>query len=209
MGDLQRLTGAIVAGDREVAVAETNTALAAGADPGRVLAAMVAAMAEVGERFKRHEAFVPEMMIAARAFKTALPILEPSLVEAGIRPEHTVVIGTVHGDLHDIGKNLVALLWRGAHFDVIDLGVNVPAQRFIDAIREHRAAAVGLSALLTTTMVQMSEIARVIRESCGDQVKILVGGAPVTREWAAGIGADAWAPDAPSAVDALRSALAS
>lgn len=208
MADLQRLTGAIISGDRDAAVAETGTAIADGTAPGLVLAAMVAAMAEVGERFKRHEAFVPEMMIAARAFKTALPLLEPSLVEAKIRPEHKVVIGTVHGDLHDIGKNLVALLWRGAHFDVVDLGVNVPAQRFIDAVREHGAAAVGLSALLTTTMVQMSEIAREIRENCNERVKILVGGAPVTREWATGIGADGWASDAASAVDALRRVLA-
>jgi 5-methyltetrahydrofolate--homocysteine methyltransferase len=130
-------------------------------------------------------------------------------VAAGIQPEHKVVIGTVQGDLHDIGKNLVALLWRGAHFEVVDLGVNVPAEKFVDAIREHGAAAVGLSALLTTTMVGMAEIIRSIRAAGHEKVKILVGGASVTKEWAAGIGADAWAADAASAVDALRRALES
>ena len=205
MADLKPLTDAIVAGDREAAASETRNAIAEGEDPR----AMLAAMAEVGERFKRKEVFVPEMLIAARAFKTALPLLEPLLVAAGIQPEHKVVIGTVQGDLHDIGKNLVALLWRGAHFEVVDLGVNVPAEKFVDAIREHGAAAVGLSALLTTTMVGMAEIIRSIRAAGHEKVKILVGGASVTKEWAAGIGADAWAADAASAVDALRRALAS
>jgi len=209
MADLKPLTDAIVAGDREAAASETRNAIAEGEDPRAMLAAMVAAMAEVGERFKRKEVFVPEMLIAARAFKTALPLLEPLLVAAGIQPEHKVVIGTVQGDLHDIGKNLVALLWRGAHFEVVDLGVNVPAEKFVDAIREHGAAAVGLSALLTTTMVGMAEIIRSIRAAGHEKVKILVGGASVTKEWAAGIGADAWAADAASAVDALRRALAS
>jgi 5-methyltetrahydrofolate--homocysteine methyltransferase len=209
MADLKPLTDAIVAGDREAAASETRNAIAAGEDPRAMLAAMVAAMAEVGERFKRKEVYVPEMLIAARAFKTALPLLEPLLVAAGIQPEHKVVIGTVQGDLHDIGKNLVALLWRGAHFEVVDLGVNVPAEKFVDAIREHGAAAVGLSALLTTTMVGMAEIIRSIRAAGHEKVKILVGGASVTKEWAAGIGADAWAADAASAVDALRRALAS
>lgn len=209
MADLKPLTDAIVAGDREAAASETRNAIAKGEDPRAMLAAMVAAMAEVGERFKRKEVYVPEMLIAARAFKTALPLLEPLLVAAGIQPEHKVVIGTVQGDLHDIGKNLVALLWRGAHFEVVDLGVNVPAEKFVDAIREHGAAAVGLSALLTTTMVGMAEIIRSIRAAGHEKVKILVGGASVTKEWAAGIGADAWAADAASAVDALRRALAS
>ena len=209
MADLKPLTDAIVAGDREAAASETRNAIAAGEDPRAMLAAVVAAMAEVGERFKRKEVYVPEMLIAARAFKTALPLLEPLLVAAGIQPEHKVVIGTVQGDLHDIGKNLVALLWRGAHFEVVDLGVNVPAEKFVDAIREHGAAAVGLSALLTTTMVGMAEIIRSIRAAGHEKVKILVGGASVTKEWASSIGADAWAADAASAVDALRRALAS
>jgi 5-methyltetrahydrofolate--homocysteine methyltransferase len=208
MAELELLTAAIVAGERDAAVAATRAAIAAPEDPRAILGAMVAAMAEVGERFKRREVYVPEMLIAARAFKTALPLLEPLLVQAGIRPEHKVVIGTVQGDLHDIGKNLVALLWRGAHFEVVDLGVNVPAQKFIDAIREHGAAAVGLSALLTTTMVGMAEVIRAIRSAGFGDVKILVGGAPVTKDWATGIGADGWAPDAASAVDALRGALA-
>jgi 5-methyltetrahydrofolate--homocysteine methyltransferase len=188
---------------------ETHAAIESGTDPRAILAAMVDAMAEIGERFKRKEVYVPEMLIAARAFKTALPLLEPLLVKAGVAPSQTVVIGTVHGDLHDIGKNLVALLWKGAHFNVIDLGVNVPAQKFVDAISEHGAAAVGMSALLTTTMVGMADVVRAVRAAGHDNVKILVGGASVTQAWATGIGADGWAADAASAVDALRGALAS
>lgn len=209
MSDLQRLTEVIVAGDRDAATHATRAAIAAETDPRAILAAMVSAMAEVGERFKRKEVYVPEMLIAARAFKTALPLLEPLLVKAGIAPSQTVVIGTVQGDLHDIGKNLVALLWKGAHFNVVDLGVNVPAQKFVDAIREHDAAAVGMSALLTTTMVSMADVVRAVRAAGFDDVKILVGGASVTQAWATGIGADGWAADAASAVDALRGALAS
>ena len=208
MADLERLTEVIVSGNRDAAAERTRAAIGEGEDPRAILAAMVAAMTEVGERFKRKELYVPEMLIAARAFKTALPLLEPLLAAAGVAPSATVVIGTVQGDLHDIGKNLVALLWKGAHFNVIDLGVNVPAQKFVDAIREHRAAAVGMSALLTTTMVQMAGAVRAIRAAGHDGVKILVGGASVSGDWAAGIGADAWAPDAASAVDALRGALA-
>jgi len=162
---------------------------------------LVPGMASVGEKFKRNEIFVPEMLIAARAMKEALKILEPKLVAAGIKPDHSAVIGTVEGDLHDIGKNLVAMMWKGANIDVIDLGVNVPPAKFVEAVQQHRPKLVGLSALLTTTMPAMRETVKAIRAT-GLTVKVVIGGAPITLEYAREIGADGYAPDAGSAVDA-------
>jgi 5-methyltetrahydrofolate--homocysteine methyltransferase len=133
--------------------------------------------------------------------KEALKVLEPSLVAAGVKPEHTAVIGTVEGDLHDIGKNLVAMMWKGANIEVIDLGVNVPAARFIESIKENRPKLLGLSALLTTTMPAMRDTVKAVRDA-GLAIKIMVGGAPITREFAREIGADGYSPDAGSAVDA-------
>ena len=146
------------------------------------------------------------MLIAARAMKEALRILEPLLVAAGVKPEHKAVIGTVQGDLHDIGKNLVAMTWKGANIDVIDLGVNVPAARFVDAIKEHQPMLLGLSALLTTTMPAMRDTVQTVR-TAGLNVKIVIGGAPTTPEFAREIGADGYAPDAGSAVDAAMDLL--
>ena len=196
------LTQAVMAGRRKEVPALVQQCLDAGETAGAIVEQrLVPGMAAVGERFKRNEIFVPEMLIAARAMKEALKILEPLLVAAGIRPEHTAVIGTVEGDLHDIGKNLVAMMWKGANLEVIDLGVNVPPARFLEAIREHQPKLVGLSALLTTTMPAMRDTVRAIREA-GLPVKIVIGGAPVTLEFARDIGADGYAPDAGSAVDA-------
>ena len=166
--------------------------------------ALVPAMAEVGERFKRNEIFVPEMLIAARAMKEAMNLLEPHLVAAGITPKYTAVIGTVQGDLHDIGKNLVVVMWKGANFRVVDLGTNVPPAKFVSAIQEHRPQLVGLSALLTTTMPAMVETVRIIRTSGCPPVKVMVGGAPITQQFANEIGADGYAADAGSAVDKAR-----
>jgi 5-methyltetrahydrofolate--homocysteine methyltransferase len=132
--------------------------------------------------------------------KEALKVLEPSLVAAGVKPEHTAIIGTVEGDLHDIGKNLVAMMWKGANIEVIDLGVNVPAATFVESIKEHRAKLLGLSALLTTTMPAMRDTVKAVRDA-GLAVKIMVGGAPITREFAREIGADGYSTDAGSAVD--------
>jgi 5-methyltetrahydrofolate--homocysteine methyltransferase len=204
MNELSRLTGAIESGDQEAAGTLTRRAIEARTDPGVLLDAMVAGMDRVGERFRRREAFVPEMMIAARAMKAAMSEVEPLLVEAGLRPEHSVVIGTVDGDLHDIGKNLVAMMWRGAHLEVVDLGVNVAPRRFAEAVQEHGAAVVGLSTLLTTTMPAMAEAVEVIRTAADAGVKVVVGGAPVTPDYAVRIGADAFAPDAAAAVDVVR-----
>jgi 5-methyltetrahydrofolate--homocysteine methyltransferase len=138
--------------------------------------------------------------------KEALKILEPLLAAAGVRPEHRAVIGTVEGDLHDIGKNLVAMMWKGANLEVIDLGANVPAARFVEAVKQHQPRLVGLSALLTTTMPAMRDIVKAIRDT-GPAVKVLIGGAPITPEFAREIGADGYAPDAGSAVDAALALL--
>jgi len=148
------------------------------------------------------------MPIAARAMKEAMGVLEPILVEAGIKPIAKAIIGTVEGDLHDIGKNLVAMMWKGANFDVVDLGTNVPPQKFVTAVQEHQAQLVGLSALLTTTMPAIKSTVEAIKEAGLDVTKVVIGGAPVTQEYADEIGADGYAPDAASAVDVARNLLA-
>ncbi len=206
---LQDLTQAVVKGDRNTAKELVATLIAQGTPPGTILEeGLVPGMAIVGERFKRNEAFVPEMLIAARAMKESMVLLEPLLVRAGIKPRYTAVVGTVQGDLHDIGKNLVGMMWRGANFAVVDLGTNVPAQNFIDAARQHKAQVVGLSALLTTTMPAMKQTVEALKGANLDGVKVIVGGAPITREFAEQIGADGFAPDAASAVDIVNTLLA-
>lgn len=207
MADLATLAIAVENGDRATARAMTTEALTEGVPPRTILDAMTGAMEVVGGRFQRNEIYVPEMLIAARAMKEAMAILEPVLVGAGIRPEHRAVIGTIRGDLHDIGKNLVAMMWKGANIEVIDLGTNVSPEAFVAAAREHDARLVGVSALLTTTMTGMRDVVTAVRESGPPGVKVLVGGAPVTADWAAEIGADGYAPDAASAVDAAKTAL--
>jgi 5-methyltetrahydrofolate--homocysteine methyltransferase len=168
---------------------------------------MTEAMAVVGDRFQRGDLYIPEMLISARAMREATAILEPILVGVGFRPEATAIIGTVKGDLHDIGKNLVAMMWKGAAIEVIDLGTNVPPERFVAAAREHNAQLIGLSALLTTTMASMRAVVVAVREAGLDRAKVIVGGAPVTAEFARQIGADAFAPDAGSAVEVAKAAL--
>jgi 5-methyltetrahydrofolate--homocysteine methyltransferase len=207
MADLAALQAAIEAGDRGSAVRITREAVDEGLDPRTVLAAMTAAMEVIGARFQSQEIYVPEMLISARAMKEATAVLEPVLVQAGIRPEHTAVIGTIKGDLHDIGKNLVGMMWKGASIEVIDLGTNVSPERFVEAAREHGAHLVGISALLTTTMVGMKDVVAAVRAADLRGVKVIVGGAPVTQDFADMIGADGYAPDAASAVEAARAAL--
>jgi 5-methyltetrahydrofolate--homocysteine methyltransferase len=209
MADLAALQAAIEAGDRGSAVRITREAVDEGLYPRTVLAAMTAAMEVIGTRFQSQEIYVPEMLISARAMKEATAVLEPVLVKAGIRPEHTAVIGTIKGDLHDIGKNLVGMMWKGASIEVIDLGTNVSPERFVEAAREHGAHLVGISALLTTTMVGMKDVVAAVRAADLRGVKVIVGGAPVTQDFADMIGADGYAPDAGSAVEAARAALRS
>jgi 5-methyltetrahydrofolate--homocysteine methyltransferase len=208
MADLEVLRTAIEAGDRATATRVTAEAISDEMDPQAILDAMTAAMAEVGRRFQCNEVYVPEMLISARAMKESTALLEPVLIRADIRPEWTAVIGTINGDLHDIGKNLVAMMWRGANIKVVDLGTNVPAERFVEAAREHEARLIGISALLTTTMTGMGAAVATIRAAGLPSVRIMVGGAPVTAEFATEIGADAYAPDAASAVDVAKSAVA-
>jgi len=205
MTTLELLSQAVMNGKNKDARALAQQALDEGANPGDVVdKALVPAMAAVGEKFKNNEIFVPEMLVAARAMKEAMGVLEPRLVAAGITPKYTALIGTVQGDLHDIGKNLVAVMWKGANFRVIDLGSNVPAARFVAAVNEHRPHLVGLSSLLTTTMPAMAETVRTIRSSGCPPVKIMVGGAPLSQQFADEIGADGFAPDAASAAEKAR-----
>jgi 5-methyltetrahydrofolate--homocysteine methyltransferase len=202
MNDQHPLTQAIIDGKRKEIPELVNQCLAAGEKAGDIVEKrLVPGMAIVGEKFKQNEIFVPEMLIAARAMKEALRILEPALVAAGVKPEHNAVIGTVEGDLHDIGKNLVAMMWKGANIEVIDLGVNVPSAKFVEAVKQHRPKLLGLSALLTTTMPAMRDTVKAIRDA-GLAVKIIVGGAPITYEFAREIGADGYSPDAGSAAEA-------
>jgi len=202
--ELQNLTEAIKTGNRADATRITQEHIDGGTTAQEILDALVAGMDDVGRRFKANEIFVPEVLIAARAMKESMERLEPLLVAAGIQPEFTAVIGTVQGDLHDIGKNLVAMMWKGANIGVIDLGTNVSPTDFVAAAREHGAKVVGLSALLTTTMPAMKNTIESIKAAGLDGVKVLIGGAPVTQEFADQIGADGYAPDAASAVEVAR-----
>jgi len=207
MADLAALTAAVEAGNRKDAAVLTQAAVDEGLEPKTILDAMTAAMDVVGRKFQEGELFVPEMLIAARAMKAGTEILEPVLAAAGVVPEFRAIVGTVEGDLHDIGKNLVGMMWKGGGIEVIDLGVNVPPQTFVDKAIEHDAHLIGVSALLTTTMPNMRAVVEAVR-AVNLSAKVVIGGAPVTPEFAAQIGADGYAPDAGSAVDLARGLLA-
>jgi 5-methyltetrahydrofolate--homocysteine methyltransferase len=208
MTNLADLTAAVVDGDRSTAATLAQEALDEGIEPTTILDAMASAMDEVGCRFQEGDMFVPEMLNSARAMKAGTEVLEPVLLAAGVKPEHRAVVGTVAGDVHDIGKNLVAMMWKSGGLDVIDIGVNVPPQRFVEAAIEHDAEIIGVSALLTTTMPNMRGVIDAVR-AANLEVKVVVGGAPVTAEFAEQIGADGYAPDAAAAVDLARGLLAS
>ncbi len=205
MPHLTELTAAVAAGKRTDTVRLTQELLAAGVAPQTIVeTGLVPGMAIVGDKFKRNEIFVPEMLVAARAMKEALKILEPLLAIAGIKPKYTALIGTVQGDLHDIGKNLISMMWRGANFAVVDLGTNVSPDKYLAAAVEHKANIVGLSALLTTTMPAMKETVRILKAANLPDMKIMIGGAPITQAFADEIGADGYAADAGTAVDIAR-----
>ena len=166
---------------------------------------LLAGMGVVGERFKKNEVYVPEVLIAARAMKMGSEVLKPLLAESGVQSAGKVVLGTVKGDLHDIGKNLVGMMLEGSGFEVVDLGTDVPSQKFVDAVRENQASIVGASALLTTTMTAMKEVVEAFQASdLNGKVKIMIGGAPVTQSFCDEIGADGYAPDAASAADLAK-----
>jgi 5-methyltetrahydrofolate--homocysteine methyltransferase len=207
-GELKTLYNAILEGQREAAKESVEQALAAGEDPAVVLNAMVTAMGEVGRLFEEGEYFVPEMLIAARAMKTGMEILKPQLVDADIQPAGRIVAGTVKGDLHDIGKNLVCMMLEGAGFQVMDLGTDVAPEAFVSAVSEHQPDFIAMSALLTTTMPNMQATIEAL-EAAGvrEKVKVLIGGAPITDAYAEKIGADGYAPDASRAVKLAKSLI--
>ena len=208
--ELQQLTDAVIVGDASTAKGLTDAALADGIPPTTIVNdGLIAAMAVVGERFGRGEIYVPEMLLSARAMQTALNILEPLLAGGGDTSRGTVVIGTVKGDVHDIGKNIVVIMLKGSGFTVHDLGVDVPADRFVHAVQEHHADILGLSALLTTTMPAMAGVLEALEEAgVRDQVKVMVGGAPVTQEFADAIGADAYGTHAGAAAHQAEQLIA-
>ena len=208
MADLKALADAVIKGDQKKSVEITKTALAEGAAPKSILdKGLIAGMDIVGARFKKNEIYIPEVLIAARAMKMAMEILEPELVKAGVEPVGKLLIGTVQGDLHDIGKNLVAMMLKGAGFEVIDLGVDVGPEKFIEQVKTSKAQLIGMSALLTTTMPGMERTIKALKQA-GVPVKVMIGGAPVTQDYADKIGADGFAPDAASAVDMAKSLVA-
>jgi corrinoid protein of di/trimethylamine methyltransferase len=209
MADLTKLYDAILNGDNKTAVAVTKEALAENADPLEMVTSyMVPAMDEVGKRFECEEYFVPELLLAARAMKGALALLRPLLAELGAEPLGRVAIGTVKGDLHDIGKNLIASMLEGGGFEIIDLGADVAPERFVQAVKEKNANVVCLSALLTVTMPSMKTTIEALKAAgVRDRVKVLIGGAPVTQQYADEIGADGYGSSASSAVPLARKAL--
>ena len=206
MIDLKKLHDAILNGNVKNAVALTKQAIAENCDPAEIInGTMIPAMGEVGRLFEEEEYFVPEMLLSARAMKGALEQLRPLMANSGIEPKGTVVIGTVAGDLHDIGKNLVVSMLEGAGFEVIDLGIDVAPQRFIEAINEKKPQIVGMSALLTVTMPAIkSTIDAISAAGLREKVKIMIGGAPVTAEYAKQIGADGYSRNASAAVSVAR-----
>ena len=208
MADLKALAEAVIKGDQNTAVKITKAALDEGTAPKQVLdEGLIAGMDIIGARFKKNEVYIPEVLIAARAMKMAMEILEPELVKAGVEPVGKLLIGTVQGDLHDIGKNLVAMMLKGAGFEVIDLGVDVRPEKFVEQVKTSKAHLIGMSALLTTTMPGMEKTIKALKEA-GLSAKIMIGGAPVTQDFADKIGADGYAPDAASAVDIAKSLVA-
>ncbi|MFZ5831887.1 MAG: corrinoid protein [Planctomycetota bacterium] len=206
MSEPAELYDAILTGNAKKAEAVTKAALEAKADPNDLVRKqMIPAMDEVGRRFECNEYFVPELLIAARAMKTALELITPHLAQSGAEPAGRVVIGTVQGDLHDIGKNLVASMLEGGGFQVIDLGVDVAPEKFVEAAREKSGTIVALSALLTTTMVMMEKVVQALKDAgIRDNTRVMVGGAPITQDFANKIGADGYADNANSAVALAR-----
>ncbi|MCD6415109.1 MAG: corrinoid protein [Planctomycetes bacterium] len=204
MADMEALAAALIRGDRDTVSELVQQAVDGGVNAGTILDdGLIAGMNVVGKKFKNNEFYVPEVLIAARAMNAGMKVLEPLLAESGRQPVGTIVVDTVKGDLHDIGKNLVAMMLKGGGFNVVDAGIDVSGENFVQLAREHGAELIGLSALLTTTMPQMETVITTVREA-GLPCKVMIGGAPITQEYADEIGADGYAPDAASAVDLAR-----
>jgi len=206
MVNLKELSEALFRGDVSRVKELTQLALREEVEPREILEqGLIKGMDVVGEKFKNNEIFLPEVLLASQAMYGGLELLQPQLIKSGVEARGKVIIGTVKGDLHDIGKNLVAMMLRGGGFEVIDLGKDVSAEKFLVAIQKHKPDIVGLSALLTTTMMGMTEVITVLEKAgLRDKVKVMIGGAPVTQEFADEIGAEGYAPNAASAVDKAR-----
>ena len=206
---VKEIADGILSFDRVSVNAKVEAALAAGIAPEIILnEGMIAAMGEVGRLFEEEEFFVPEMLLAAKTMQQGLAVLKPHLAESGVKPVGKMVVGTVKGDLHDIGKNLVGIMVEGGGFEVEDLGIDVPPERFVEAARADDVRIVGLSSLLTTTMPNMKATIEALKEAgVRDRVKVIVGGAPLNDAYAREIGADGYAPDASRAVKLARSLL--
>ncbi|HPM24073.1 MAG TPA: corrinoid protein [Phycisphaerae bacterium] len=210
MSLLEQIAQAVINGDEVLTPKLVTDAIAAGTPAADVLnVGLLKGMTEVGRLFREGEYFVPEVLIAAEAMKAGTALLKPHLAKAGVRPERTAIIGTVRGDLHDIGKNLVATMLEGAGFEVVDLGVDVPPEKFIAACRERKAHVVALSALLTTTMPMMETSIKQMKAELKPMPVVLVGGAPLTQEYADKIGADGYGRDAATGAELAKKLCAS
>lgn len=209
MANFKELAQAIIDGNRKSVAELTGRALDEGASPTDILSkGLQMGMAEIGRRFREGECYVPEVLLAARAMHAGLDVLRPKLAETGMPTIGKVVIGTVAGDLHDIGKNLVAMMLEGAGFDVVDLGIDVPIDKFVAAVKEHSPQVVGMSALITTTMPAMKQVIAAMGDAgVRSKVKVIVGGAPVTSEYAKQIGADGYGASAGEAVEVCKSLI--
>jgi 5-methyltetrahydrofolate--homocysteine methyltransferase len=203
---LQKISEELQSGNYRVVPKLVQDALDAKIPPSKILSeGLVSGMDIVGDKFRRDELFMPEVLISAKAMQAGMEILRPKLIESGAKLAGKIVLGTVKGDLHDIGKNLVGMLMEGAGYEVIDLGIDVPSDKFVDAVKTTKPNLVGLSALLTTTMPKMKEVIdSLVEAGVRNSVKVVVGGAPVTEKFAKDIGGDGYAPDAASAVEKAR-----
>ncbi|MCK8827404.1 corrinoid protein [Natroniella acetigena] len=206
MSKMEKIVEGVIAGNIDRVAELTQELVDEGTKPSEIIKnGLVAGMDVVGGRFKKNEMFVPEVLIAAKAMHSGMDIVKPLLTEGESSSVGTVIMATVEGDLHDIGKNLVAMMLEGAGFEVVDLGVDIEADEFVEAVKEHQPDVVGLSALLTTTMPAMEETIKSLEEAgIRDQVKIMVGGAPVSEDFANEIGADGYAADGSTATDIAR-----
>lgn len=210
MVNLNNISEALQRGDAEKVEELVKKSLEENLAPKKILEdGLIKGMGIIGAKFKKNEVYVPEVLIAARAMHAGMNILKPKLIETGVKNIGVVAIGTVKGDLHDIGKNLVKMMLEGAGFEVIDLGIDVSVDKFVEAVKEHKPNIIAMSALLTTTMVNMPEVIKAL-EAAGlrEKVKIMIGGAPITQNYADQIGADGYSPDAASAVDKAKTFIA-
>ncbi len=207
MSILEKISEQVIVGSVKTVKEYTETAVAQGLDVSLILNdGLIAGMNVVGARFKINEMYVPEVLMAARAMHTGLAVIKPLIASSGLKEKGVIAIGTVKGDMHDIGKNLVIMMLEGAGYKVIDLGVDVPIEKFLRVVEDQRPQVIGISALLTTTMPQMKETVKRL-QAYGNRIRIVVGGAPITAKFAQEIGADGYAADAASAVEKVSALI--